>query len=121
MTDFHPHFGSDSDSNSDITPDLLQTIDILEELETLMEQAPSSEVEEILQDAWLKISQTFPEDFREATYLDAGADGLRRYLRIKAFFADPVANPISREELEIYYQNHALPDDEDDIDLNFPD
>lgn len=114
MPDFDPHSGSNFDSNSEITPDLLRTIDILEELERLMELAPSPELEEILQEAWLKISQTFPEDFKEATYLDAGADGLRRYLRIKAFFADPVANPISREELEIYYHNHAFPDDEDD-------
>ncbi len=118
MTDFDPDFDPDSDLNSEITPNLLRTIDVLEELETLMDLAPSAEIEEILQEAWVKISQTFPEDFKEATYLDAGAEGLRRYLRIKAFFADPVANPISREELEIYYQNHALP--EDDVDLDFP-
>jgi hypothetical protein len=96
-------------SDSEITPQLLQAIDILEELENLMDLAPSPEVEDILQEAWLKISATFPADFREATYLDAGAEGLRRYLRIKAFFANPSANPISPEELEIYYRHHSEP------------
>jgi hypothetical protein len=95
----------------DITTQLLQTIDLLETLENLMDSAPSPEVEEILQEAWLKISDTFPEDFREATSLDAGAEGLRRYLRVKAFFADPIANPISPDELETYYRNHQPLDD----------
>lgn len=103
------------DSDSEITPQLLETINILEALENLMDAAPSLEVEEILQEAWLKISQTFPEDFKEATYLDAGAEGLRRYLKVKAFFANPTQNPISREELEEYYRNHAqTPEDATD-------
>lgn len=89
----------------EITTQLLQTIDILEALENLMDLAPSPEVEEILQAAWLNISDTFPADFREATSLDAGAEGLRRYLRVRAFFADPIANPISQAELETYYRN----------------
>jgi hypothetical protein len=91
--------------SNEISAQLLQTIDILEALENLMDSAPSSEIEEILQEAWLKISQTFPEDFKEATSLDAGAEGLRRYLKIKAFFIDPVANPVSQAELEEYYRN----------------
>lgn len=104
-------------SDSEITPDLLQTIDILEGLENLMDQAPSSEIEDILQEAWLQISQTFPEDFKAATYSDAGAEGLRRYLRIKAFFANPTINPISFKELEIYYRNHmqSIDDESDDF------
>ncbi|MFM7425447.1 MAG: hypothetical protein ACKO7W_10725 [Elainella sp.] len=89
----------------DITTQLLQTIDLLETLENLMDQAPTPEIEEVLQEAWLKISDTFPLDFQEATSLDAGAEGLRRYLRVKAFFADPIANPISQAELEAYYRN----------------
>lgn len=100
-------------TDSEITTQLLQTIDILEELENLMDLAPSPTIEAILQEAWLKISQTFPEDFQEATSLDAGAEGLRRYLRVKAFFADPVAYPISPAELEIYYQHHVQPGPED--------
>lgn len=103
-------------SDSEITPQLLQSIDILEELENLMDLAPSPEIEDILQEAWLKISYTFPEDFREATYLDAGAEGLRRYLRIKAFFANPSDNPITPEELQIYYRNHSNQLDENDED-----
>jgi hypothetical protein len=94
-----------------ITTQLLQTIDILEELENLMDLAPAPEVEEILEEAWLKISHTFPEDFRDATSLDAGAEGLRRYLRVKAFFSDPIAHPISQHELETYYRHHAVPTD----------
>lgn len=99
----------------EISPELLQTIDILEGLEQLMDAAPNPEVEAILQDAWLKISQTFPEDFQAATYLDAGAEGLRRYLKVKAFFSDPVAYPIEPGELEIYYRHHAeLENDQSD-------
>jgi hypothetical protein len=100
-------------SDPEISTQLLQTIDILEELECLMDLAPSPEIEEILQEAWLKISSTFPDDFREATSLDAGAEGLRRYLRIKAFFANPNENPISPTELEIYYRHHTQPLDDD--------
>lgn len=103
-------------ADSEITPQLLQAIDILEGLEDLMDLAPSPEVEDILQEAWLKISYTFPEDFREATYLDAGAEGLRRYLRIKAFFANPDENPIQPEELEIYYRHHIEPLDSESLD-----
>ncbi len=93
--------------SDEITTQLLQTIDILEELENLMDLAPSTDIEEILQEAWLHISQTFPEDFKAATSLDAGAEGLRRYLRVKAFFTNPIENPISPQELEIYYRNHS--------------
>ncbi|MCU0527284.1 MAG: hypothetical protein MUF72_20955 [Elainella sp. Prado103] len=103
----------------DEIPDLLKTIDILEGLEGLMDAAASPEIEEILQTAWLKISQTFPEDFQEATHLDAGAEGLRRYLRVKAFFMDPTANPIDPEELKTYYRHHAEPVDEQ-TDFFFP-
>ncbi len=97
-------------SDPEITAELLQTINILEELEELMDLAPSLEIEEVLQEAWLKISLTFPADFREATSLDAGSEGLRRYLRVRAFFADPIQNPLSQADLAIYYQNLQPPD-----------
>ena len=101
-------------SDPEITTELLQTIDILEELEELMDLAPSLAIEEILQETWLKISLTFPEDFREATSLDAGSEGLRRYLRVRAFFVDPIQNPLSQEDLAIYYRNLQPPDEEGD-------
>jgi hypothetical protein len=101
------------------TPEILKTIDILEALETLLDKAPSSKIEEILQEAWLKVSETFPDDFKAATREDAGAEGLRRYIRVKAFFENPIENPISPEELEAYYQNRA-PVDEDSAEFFFP-
>jgi hypothetical protein len=52
---------------------LLAVINILEGFEQLMENAPSKALAEILQDAWLKMSDTFPEDFKAATHEDAGA------------------------------------------------
>ena len=106
-------------SDSDITPEILETIGILEALETLIEIAPSSDIEEILQEAWIKVSETFPDDFKAATREDAGAEGLRRYIRVKAFFENPVQNPISSEELEAYYRNRA-PVDEDSAEFFFP-
>jgi hypothetical protein len=92
---------------SEITPQMLQTIDLLEALERLMDTAPSPAIEEILQTAWLKISETFPEDFKDATREDASAEGLRRYLRVKAFFDNPMAHPIRPEDLEAYYRNRS--------------
>lgn len=35
-------------SGSDITPEILQTIEILEALETLLDKAPSAEIQDIL-------------------------------------------------------------------------
>jgi hypothetical protein len=102
-------------SKSDITPEILQTINILEALETLLDKAPTPEVEAIVQEAWIKVSETFPEDFKDATREDAGAEGLRRYIRVKAFFE----NPISPEELEAYYRNRAAVD-EDSAEFFFP-
>ena len=84
---------------------LIPIIDILEGLETLMDQAPSGEIEGILQSAWLQVSETFPKDFLAATHDDASAAGLRRYLRVKAFFEDPIKYPIQPQELADYYQN----------------
>lgn len=106
-------------SGSDITPEILQTIEILEALETLLDRAPSAEIEDILQEAWIKVSETFPDDFKEATREDAGAEGLRRYIRIKAFFENPTENPVSPEELESYYR-HRGPVDEDSAEFFFP-
>jgi hypothetical protein len=100
-------------------PEILQTIDILEALETLLEKVPTPEVEAILQEAWIKVSETFPEDFKDATREDAGAEGLRRYIRVKAFFENPTENPISPQELEAYYRNRA-PVDEDSAEFFFP-
>lgn len=42
------------------TPQILQTIEILEKLESLMDLAPSPEIEDILIKAWLKVRETFP-------------------------------------------------------------
>jgi hypothetical protein len=93
------------------TSQLLQTIEILEKLESLMDLAPSPEIEDILIEAWLKVSETFPEDFKDATRDDAGAMGLRRYMKVKAFFDNPSQNAISPTELAEYYQNHAPVDE----------
>ncbi|NJK52711.1 MAG: hypothetical protein HC936_07560 [Leptolyngbyaceae cyanobacterium SU_3_3] len=105
-------------STSDITPEILQTIDILETLETLLDIAPSSKIEEILQEVWIKVSETFPDDLKEATREDAGAEGLRRYIRVKTFFENPTEHPISPQELEAYYRNRE-PVDEDAADFFF--
>ena len=43
---------------------------------------------------------------------DASAAGLRRHLRVKAFFDDPVQHPISPQELADYQQNHVAIDEE---------
>ncbi|HEY9642462.1 MAG TPA: hypothetical protein V6C57_18390 [Coleofasciculaceae cyanobacterium] len=108
-----------SDRPPEITPDLLKTIDVLEAIESLIDLAPPAAVDQILRETWLKVSETFPEDFKEATKEDAGAEGLRRYIRVKAFFQDPIAHPITPEELEAYYQNHA-PIDADSAEFYFP-
>ena len=99
---------------------LIPVIKVLEGLETLMDQAPSDDIEGILQAAWLQISETFPEDFLAATHDDASAAGLRRYLRVKAFFDDPVQHPIQPQELEDYYQNR-MPIDEENAEFFFLD
>jgi len=87
--------GKSAMAESDITPPILKTIDVLEALEALLDHAPSPEVEQILQEAWIKVSETFPDDFKEATREDDGAEGLRCYIRVKAFFENPVENSIS--------------------------
>lgn len=107
-------------SDAEMPPELLATIDILATLEDLLDSAPNDRIATILQEAWIRVSDTFPEDFKEATREDAGAEGLRRYLRVKAFFENPVANPITPEELEAYYRNRS-PVDEDSADFFFPD
>ena len=76
-------------SNSEKIPEILKLIDILDGLEALIESAPSEDVEDILEEAWLQISDTFPDDFKAATQHDAGAEGLRRYLKVKTFFENP--------------------------------
>ncbi|MCM1983634.1 hypothetical protein [Lyngbya confervoides] len=98
---------------------LIPVIDLLEGLEALMDQAPSVEIEQILQAAWLQVSETFPEDFLAATCADAGAAGLRRYLRVKAFFDNPSQHPIQGAELADYY-HHRLPLAEERVDFFFP-
>ena len=99
---------------------LIPTIEILEGLESLMDKVPSDDIEGILLAAWLKVSNTLPEDFLAATHEDASAAGLRRYLRVKAFFEDPIQNPISSQELDDYYQNH-LPINEEQAEFFFLD
>jgi hypothetical protein len=102
----------------DITPELLQTIDILEGLEHLYDAAPSDDIADVLLKAWIGVTETFPEDFKSATWEDAGADGLRRYIRVKSFFSNPHENPISQEDLEQYCENRQEIDweNEDDWD-----
>ncbi|BAS55545.1 hypothetical protein NIES2135_51710 [Leptolyngbya boryana NIES-2135] len=107
-------------ADSELMTRLLKAIDVLEHLESAMEIAPTQEIEQILQEAWLKVSHTFPEDFKDATHLDASSEGLRRYLKVQAFFLDPTRQTISPEELELYYQNQSLPA-EDATDFFFPD
>ena len=99
---------------------LIPIIEMLEVLESLMDQAPSSDIEGILLAAWLKVSNTLPEDFLAATCEDASAAGLRRYLRVKTFFDDPIQHPISSQELADYYQNR-LPIDEEQAESFFVD
>ncbi|MEM8640727.1 MAG: hypothetical protein AAGG51_18200 [Cyanobacteria bacterium P01_G01_bin.54] len=99
---------------------LIPIIEMLEGLESLVDQAPSDDIEEILLAAWLKVSNTLPEDFLAATRDDASAAGLRRYLRVKAFFDDPIQHSISSQELADYYQNR-LPIDEEQAEFFFPD
>jgi hypothetical protein len=100
----------------DITPELLQTIDILEGLEHLYDAAPNDTIAQVLLKAWIGVTETFPEDFKAATWDDAGSDGLRRYIRVKAFFSNPSENPISQEDLEEYYENRQEIDWENDDD-----
>jgi hypothetical protein len=110
-----------TDSSSEITPQILKAIDVLEGLEDLLDLSPSDEIEAILQEAWIKVTDTFPEDFKDATAEDASAEGLRRYIRVKAFFSNPTEHSISRLDLELYYRNHALSIDEDSPDFFLPD
>ncbi|MEB3294670.1 MAG: hypothetical protein VKJ24_16055 [Synechococcales bacterium] len=105
--------------DADITPELLQTIDILEGLEALLDQSPRDDIAAILGEAWLKVSATLPADLQAATQEDAGAEGLRRYLRVKAFFNNPMENPIRSDELEAYYHNR-IPIDEQTAEFLFP-
>ncbi|MGD1918107.1 MAG: hypothetical protein ACFCAD_04035 [Pleurocapsa sp.] len=83
---------------------LIPIIEVLEGLESLMDRTPSDDIEEILLVAWLKIGNTLPEDFLAATREDASAAGLRRYLRVKAFFDNPIQKPTSSLELNENYQ-----------------
>ncbi|GJD15152.1 No_hits_found [Rivularia sp. IAM M-261] len=108
-------------NNPEIQKQIIETIDILENLENLMDTAPSPAIEEIIQQAWVKIRSTLPDDFQQATRLDASAEGMRQYLRVQAFFANPTENSISKEDLETYYKNLSEPVDEDEADFYFPD
>lgn len=105
----------------EITARLHHAIDVLEGLEELMEQAATPELEQILQKAWLEVTNTFPEEFRDATRLDASAEGLRRYLRVRAFFTDPTHPVPSYLDFALYSLNHESEIDEDSADFFFPD
>ncbi|NJL46129.1 MAG: hypothetical protein HC922_11350 [Leptolyngbyaceae cyanobacterium SM2_3_12] len=108
-------------SDSEKIPEILKLIDILDGLEALIDGAPTTDVEDILEEAWLQISETFPEDFKAATQHDAGAEGLRRYLRVKTFFENPSERSISAAELEEYYRSYtASEEDEEPTDFFFP-
>ena len=107
-------------SNSEKMPEILKLIDILDSLEALIDTAPNEEVEDILEEAWLQISDLFPEDFKVATQHDAGAEGLRRYLKVKTFFENPSERSISAAELEEYYRSYTASEDEESTDFFFP-
>ena len=88
---------------------IVRAIDVLEGLEDLLDIAPDDKIEQILLGAWATVSGCLPEDFLRATQMDAGAEGLRRYLRVKAFFDDPQQHQIDSAELQIYHQNLVEP------------
>jgi hypothetical protein len=114
-------------ADSEKLPEIIKLIDVLDGLETLIDAAPSEHVEDILEEAWLQISDLFPDDFKVATQHDAGAEGLRRYLKVKAFFENPSERSISAAELEEYYRSCTAEEDEEDeedeesTDFFFPD
>jgi hypothetical protein len=108
-------------SDSEKLPEILKLIDVLDGLEALIDAAPNEEVEDVLEEAWLQISDLFPEDFKAATQHDAGAEGLRRYLKVKAFFENPSERSISAAELEEYYRSYTSSEDEESTDFFFPD
>lgn len=88
---------------------IVRTIDVLEGLENLLDIAPDGKIENMLLSVWAAVSECLPEDLLAATQLDAGAEGLRRYLRVKAFFEDPDRQPLGAEDLKIYHQNLSQP------------
>ena len=110
-----------ANSSSEITPQILKAIDVLEGLEDLLDVDSSDEIEAILQEAWVKVTDTFPDDFKDATAADVSAEGLRRYIRVKDFFSNPTQNSISRLDLELYYHNHILSSDDDSTNFFLPD
>jgi hypothetical protein len=108
-------------SDSEKIPEILTLIDILDGLESLIDSAPNEDVEDILEEAWLQISDTFPDDFKAATQHDAGAEGLRRYLKVKTFFENPSERSIGASDLEEYYRSYiAAEEDEEPTDFFFP-
>lgn len=107
-------------SDPEQLPEILALIDILDGLESLIEHAPNEDVEDILEEAWLQISDTFPEDFKAATQHDAGAEGLRRYLKVKTFFENPSERSISAADLEEYYRSYTDTEDEESTDFFYP-
>lgn len=107
-------------ADSEKLPEILKLIDVLDGLEVLIDSATHEDVEDILEEAWLQISDLFPEDFKAATQHDAGAEGLRRYLKVKGFFENPSERSISAAELEEYYQSYTAAEDEESTDFFFP-
>ena len=57
---------------------------------------------------------------KAATQHDAGAEGLRRYLKVKTFFENPSERSISAADLEEYYRSYTDPDTEESTDFFFP-
>ncbi len=110
----HPRSMSDSEQ----LPEILTLIDILDGLEALIDNAPNEDIEDILEEAWLEISDTLPEDFKAATQHDAGAEGLRRYLKVKAFFENPSERSISAADLEEYYRSYIAAEADTDTDAD---
>jgi hypothetical protein len=114
-------------SDSEKIPEIIKLIDVLDGLEALIDSAPSEDVEDILEEAWLQISDLFPDDFKAATQHDAGAEGLRRYLKVKTFFENPSERSISAADLEEYYRSCVTEggeedeEDEESTDFFFPD
>jgi hypothetical protein len=83
-------------SDSEKIPEILKLIDILDGLEALIESAPNEDVEDILEEAWLQISDTFPDDFKAATQHDAGPRGCAATSRSRPFLKTPPSAPLGR-------------------------
>jgi hypothetical protein len=106
-------------SDSEQLPEILALIDILDGLEALIRQRSQRGCRGYLwrRPGW-RFSDSLPEDFKAATQHDAGAEGLRRYLKVKAFFENPSERSISAADLEEYYRSYIAAEADTDTDTD---